>query len=83
MKNFLKAVLFFVLTMAIYVGIGDHLRMAEYSRAGETITKVMMHADSEQLRPYCVKLVVGDALILKQGKRADKAKIICQEELGL
>ena len=79
----LKAIFFFILTMALYLGVGDHVRRIHYSDAAHVITKVLMHADAAELRPYCVELVTGDALILKTGPRADKAKIICQEELGL
>lgn len=83
MKKTFQVIFFLGITLSTYVAVFDHLRMIRFSDAAQTITKVLMYADAEELRPYCIELVTGDALILKTGPRAGKAKIICQEELGL
>lgn len=79
--TFLKVIFFLLITWTTALTAIGHYHRLQYSEASRMITDVL--GEGPELRESCRQLIVSDALILKSGKRAEKAKRTCEEVFGI
>lgn len=78
METVLKALLILPLNIGLLFGAMEAIDSVKMYQATERVNRIQQ---GKELRQHCKELILSDALILKDDKKAQRAKAICHSEL--